>query len=155
MIKKHVMVGALMALSSTAAGASDVSPEDMVIKLFDAMRAGNGGAIREMVVADARLDRLKPDGTLQQGTFERWISWVDTQEDGDADEQVFGVKTLSASPELATVWAPFELTYKGKFVGCGINQFTLAKSKDGWKFLYGIDMHHDGDCAEFKKEIMK
>lgn len=127
----------------------------MVIALFDAMRAGDGQAIRNMVVAEARLDRLRPDQSLQQGTFERWISWVDTLEAGQADEQVFALKVTSSSPELVTVWAPFELTFKGKFVGCGVNQFNLVNTNEGWKFVYGIDKPYKGDCVQFKHKLLQ
>lgn len=144
-----LLAGIFLAFSRLAS-ASETSPEDMVAQLFDAMRAGDGAAITAMVVPDARLDRLKPDGSLQQGAFTRWIDWVDQQEAGDADEQIFGVQVMSQSPELTTVWAPFSLTYKGKFIGCGVNQFTLAKTAEGWKFVYGIDMPHKGDCDAFR-----
>ncbi len=144
-----------MVIASVSASAEQATPEDMVNSLFDAMRAGNGAAIREMVVADARLDRLRPDGTLQQGTFERWISWVDEQSEGDADEQIFGVKTLSQTEELATVWAPFTVVYKGKMVGCGVNQFTLVNTNDGWKFVYGIDKPEKDGCETYREKFEK
>lgn len=122
-------------------------------QLFDAMRAGDGDALRALVVVDARLDRLQPDGSLRQGSFERWISWVDQQEEGDADEQIFSVQTLSKSAELATVWAPFTIMYKGELVGCGVNQFTLGKTGDGWRVLYGIDMPSEADCTTFPDQF--
>ncbi|MBL4790026.1 MAG: nuclear transport factor 2 family protein [Kordiimonadaceae bacterium] len=132
------------------ASAADKTPKDIVDQLFAGMLAGDGAAISALVVEGAKLDRLQKDGTLKQGDFTGWITWVDSQNAGDADEQVFNVTTLQMSPELATVWAPFELHYKGKLAGCGVNQFTLAKSNDGWRILYGIDMPHDGDCATFR-----
>lgn len=144
------MLASCMGWSSVSA---ETTPEDVVVKLFDAMRAGDGDALRQLVVADARLDRLRPDGTLQQGPFERWISWVDTQEEGDADEQIFGVETLSRSPELATVWAPFTIRYKGDLVGCGVNQFTLGKTAEGWRVLYGIDMPSQADCTTYPDQF--
>lgn len=127
--------------------------EEVIETLFDAMRAGDGAAIRAMVVDDARLDRLQPDGSLRQGTFDRWISWVDQQAEGDADEQIFGVEVLSKSDELATVWAPFTIRYKGDLVGCGVNQFTLGKTADGWRILYGIDMPATTDCETFPDQF--
>jgi len=117
------------------------------------MLAGDGAAIAALVESDARLDRLRPDGTLQLGKFTDWINWVDQQEAGAANEQIFNVKTLSVSPELATVWAPFILHFKGELVGCGVNQFTLAKSSAGWRILYGIDMPHKGGCTKFRELV--
>lgn len=133
--------------------ADDSGPEELLTALFDAMRAGDGDAIRAIVVSDARLDRIRKDGSLQQGHFERWIRWVDQQNDGAADEQVFGVKVLSESPELATVWAPFTLRYKGDLVGCGINQFTMAKANAGWRIVYGIDIHVEADCETYPRQF--
>ena len=151
-MRKILMVTVMTCLGLSSASA-EMTPEDVVVKLFDAMRAGDGEALRQLVVADARLDRLRPDGTLQQGPFERWISWVDTQEQGDADEQIFGVETLSKSPELATVWAPFTIRYRGDLVGCGVNQFTLGKTAEGWRVLYGIDMPSQADCTTFPDQF--
>ena len=123
---KIIFVILAVVLGAGRAMAGD-DAQAVVYALFDAMRAGDGAAVRALVVPDARLDRLRKDGTLHQGNFEAWASWVDQQAAGDADEQIFGVRTLSVSPELATVWAPFTVTYKGELVGCGVNQFTLAK----------------------------
>jgi len=156
MTKSRIMASYVFAtmltlvLPSTAAADT---PADVVNKLFAGMLAGDGAAISALVEADARLDRLRPDGSLHHGTFTDWINWVDQQEPGAANEQIFAVKTLSSSPALATVWAPFILHYKGELVGCGVNQFTLAKSNAGWRIMYGIDMPHKGDCTKFRELI--
>ena len=147
-ITNVVLITVMLVLLPNAAKAD--TPVDAVNKLFAGMLAGDGAAIAALVEEDARLDRLRSDGTLQLGKFTDWINWVDQQEAGAANEQIFSVKTLSASPELATVWAPFVLHYKGELVGCGVNQFTLAKSNAGWRILYGIDMPYKGDCTEFR-----
>jgi len=151
-MKKIGMVAAL-ALSFGTSAAEEQTPKQVVNRLFDAMRLGNGAAIAKLVVDEARLDRLKKDGSLHQGTFTDWINWVDQQEAGDADEQIFGVETFQKSPKLATVWAPFIIHYKGELVGCGVNQFTLAKSNEGWRILYGIDMPHSGACGNYRKQF--
>ncbi len=152
---KHIflVLTAVACLTSTAV--AEETAEDVIVQLFDAMRAGDGDAIRAMVVADARLDRLQPDGTLRQGTFDRWINWVGQQAEGAADEQIFSVETLSRTDELATVWAPFTIRYKGELVGCGVNQFTLGKTGNGWRILYGIDKPAQEDCATFRENFGK
>lgn len=148
---RAIAAAGLAAMVSLPASAE--TPQDVIVKLFDAMRAGDGAALSALVVPDARLDRLQPDGTLRQGAFARWIAWVDEQAEGDADEQIFGVKTLSVSDELSTVWAPFTIRYKGELVGCGVNQFTLAKTGEGWRILYGIDMPSTEDCSTFRDQF--
>lgn len=152
---KHITFALAGLVCITPYVAAEETAEDVIVQLFDAMRAGDGDTIRAMVVADARLDRLQPDGTLRQGTFERWINWVGQQAEGDADEQIFSVETLSRTDELATVWAPFTIRYKGDLVGCGVNQFTLGKTADGWRILYGIDKPAQEDCATFRENFGK
>lgn len=152
---KHIYFALAGLACATPHAAAEETAEDVVVQLFDAMRAGDGDTIRAMVVADARLDRLQPDGTLRQGTFDRWINWVGQQAEGDADEQIFSVETLSRTDELATVWAPFTIRYKGEMVGCGVNQFTLGKTADGWRILYGIDKPAQEDCATFRENFGK
>lgn len=151
-LARKYLAAVAMVFAVSPAGAAQ-SPEDVVITLFNGMRSGDADAIRALVVPDARLDRLHPDGRLQQGTFERWINWVGQQAEGDADEQIFGVETLSKSEELATVWAPFTIRYKGELVGCGVNQFTLGKTADGWRILYGIDKPAQTDCETFPDQF--
>ncbi|MBO6504713.1 MAG: nuclear transport factor 2 family protein [Kordiimonadaceae bacterium] len=150
---RNMVIAALAVFGLAVPSQAESEAEQVVEKLFDAMRAGDGAAIRAMVVDDARLDRLQPDGALRQGTFDRWINWVDQQAEGDADEQIFGVEVLSKSAELATVWAPFTIRYKGDLVGCGVNQFTLGKTADGWRILYGIDMPAEVDCETFPNQF--
>ena len=151
MKSKMITLCAATMLTSVEAIA-ETTPEDVIDTLFEGMLAGDGSVIRALVMPGARLDRLQEDGSIRGGNFESWISWVDTQNNGDANEQIFGVQTMSRTDELATVWAPFTLVYKGDLVGCGVNQFTLAKSVDGWRVVYGIDKHEPKgtDCNAFR-----
>jgi hypothetical protein len=127
------------------------TPEDVVNQLFDAMRAGDGAAIRALVQEGAPLQRLKADGTLKSGSFEKWAAWVDTLEAGDADEQVFDVETFYGGPGFATVSAPFVIYLKGELKGCGVNQFTMVETNEGWRIVHGMDVPHAGDCVSFRE----
>lgn len=155
---KKLMAGAALAatmISASMAHADTETPDGVIHAVFDAMRAGNGEAIKKLATPHTRLDRLHSDGRLEQGVLSDWADWVDKQSAGDADERVFGVQTLSRSPELATVWAPFTIRYKGELVGCGVNQFTLAKTSEGWRIVYGVDMPSQDDCNTFPDQFMK
>lgn len=155
---KKLVVGAALAATITAASMAQVdaeTPEGVINDVFDAMRAGNGDAIKKLATSYARLDRLHSDGRLELGALNDWAEWVDKQSAGDADEQIFGVQTWSRSPELATVWAPFTIRYKGELVGCGVNQFTLAKTSEGWRIVYGVDMPSEEDCGTFPERFKK
>ncbi|GHF22422.1 hypothetical protein GCM10017044_15820 [Kordiimonas sediminis] len=136
-----------LALCSVQAQAGD-TPQSTIENLFKAMYAGNGAAVRSAFVEDATLDRATKEGGLRRSGFSGWADWVDTQQAGDADERIFGLKVQEFG-SLATVWAPFKLWYKGDLVSCGVNTFTLTKIDTDWKIIHGIDRHHDGDCTDF------
>ncbi len=139
----------LTALTFAAASHGQESPRDAVDALFDAMRAGDGEAVLGLVADGAPLMRVEAEGTVRNSAFEDWAAWVEVQNNGDADEQIFAVSTR-VHGDLASVWAPFVLYYKGELVGCGVNQFTLAREKDAWTIIHGIDTQDGGDCATFQ-----
>ncbi|MEO1028496.1 MAG: nuclear transport factor 2 family protein [Pseudomonadota bacterium] len=142
-------------LLPAAAQEIDRTPEDVVYELFDAMRAGDGEAARDLIhdPATSPLNRMQKDGTFRQNTFQGWTDWIDTQEDGDADEQIFEVRT-QVFGHLATVWAPFMLTYKGELRGCGVNMFTLGMIEGEWKIIAGIDTQADTPCETFESDYI-
>lgn len=125
------------------------TPRDAVDNLFDAMRAGNGDAILDNVAVDAPLMRIEAGGNVRSSSFEEWASWVDVQNEDDADEEIFDV-AVHEHGGMASVWAPFILRYKGDIAGCGVNQFTLAYAAEKWTIVHGIDIADDGDCETFK-----
>jgi len=129
---------------------SQETPREVVDALFDAMRSGDGDAVREQIADNAALARVQANGNVRASSFNDWADWVDAQNQGDADEQIFDV-TVNQSGNLASVWAPFILHYKGDLVGCGVNQFTLARTGGTWTIIHGIDTQDDGDCSTFKE----
>ena len=153
MMKKILFtVGLMMSFAVSAAETvetrQDVSAEETIIKLFDAMRAGDGAAIHAIFLPDANLDRVRATGEYRKSSFTPWADWVDEQADGDADEQIFSVRSQEFG-NLAYVWAPFKVVYKGELVGCGVNHFTLIKQDGDWRIAHGIDTNFDGDCNSF------
>lgn len=139
----------LLAAAFAFAAHAQETPRDIVDALFDGMRSGDGEAVRDVVADQAPLMRVEADGSVRPSTFDGWADWVDVQNAGDADEQIFDV-SVNEHGNLASVWAPFILHYKGELAGCGVNQFTLARAKDSWVIIHGIDTQDGGDCSTFK-----
>jgi len=136
----------LCSLSATS------NPLATVNSLFDAMRAGDGQAASALTLDGAQLDRAQADGTIRRGSFEKWTHWVNQQSPGDADEQIFATQ-VTAYGGVANVFAPFLLYYQGELASCGVNQFMLVKTREGWRISYGIDTAYSGDCKTFKADF--
>ena len=48
---------------------------------------------------------------------------------------------------LATFWAPYDFYRDGKFSHCGIDVFTLVRTKEGWKITGGSYTVQRTGCA--------
>ncbi|MEO6130466.1 MAG: nuclear transport factor 2 family protein [Saprospiraceae bacterium] len=55
---------------------------------------------------------------------------------------------------MATVWAPYEFFYDGKFSHCGVNSMQLMKVKGEWKITQISDTRRKKDCIN-DKDIMQ
>lgn len=54
--------------------------------------------------------------------------------------------TVLVSGPMAVVWMPFTFKLDGQHSHCGVNNFTLAMTDDGWKIIDSA-YNHDTDCA--------
>lgn len=53
---------------------------------------------------------------------------------------------------IAVVWAPYTLSLSGKFSHCGIDVFTLLRTKEGWKIVSCVYSVEPNGCDAIKKE---
>lgn len=146
---RHFICLSAIAFGLAGLANAQETPRAAVDMLFEGMRAGDGDMVRSVVSEEATLTRVEVGGTVRQSSFTDWALWVDAQNEGDADEQIFDVE-VNQSGNLASVWAPFTLTYKGDLVGCGANTFILAMENDRWTITHGTDTQDSGDCATFE-----
>ena len=128
------------------------TPEEAVRSMFRAMYLGDASLVDRVFLEDAQLRRVTASGDVRPDGLKRWRDWVGEQSEGDAVEEIFNVK-VEEFGHLATVWAPFVVTYKGEKVGCGVNQFTLAKTEDDWRIVFGMDTAAEAtiECESFKQ----
>lgn len=151
-LKIACMVTLTLMTVSVKAADQPATPKQVIISLFDAMRAGDKEKLLSLWAEGASLRRITAKGQLRPDGLQRWANWVGTLKAGQADEQIFNVR-VEQFGNLATVWAPFKISLDGKLVGCGVNQFTLAKQQDqGWKIVSGIDTNATGDCQAYGKK---
>ncbi|MEM9571120.1 MAG: hypothetical protein AAF996_06615 [Pseudomonadota bacterium] len=130
------------------------TPETTAYSMMRAMYQGDADLVDQVFTSDAQLRRVTSEGELRPDGLQRWRDWVGTLAVGDAHEALFGV-TSETFGNLATVWAPFTITYQGEMVGCGINQLTLAKIDENWRVVFGIDTQAPKNtCDTFKADYL-
>ena len=130
------------------------TPEATVFSMMRAMYQGDAGMVDQIFVTDAELRRVTHEGDLQPDGLVRWRDWVSTLEIGEAHEELFAVTTEQRGP-LATVWAPFVITYQSELVGCGVNTLTLARQDQDWRVVFAMDTSEPAEtCAGFKSRYL-
>ena len=127
------------------------SPEASVYSMMRAMYQGSTDMVDEVFLDTATLRRINREGEVQSDGLPRWRDWVGTLTVGDAHEELFEVTSEQYGP-LATVWAPFVITYQGEIAGCGINTFTLAEIDGDWRIIFGTDTGAPRDTCDTFRE---
>ena len=129
------------------------TPEQTAHSMMKAMYLGSAEMLDKVFVEDAQLRRITADGQLRPDGYAKWRAWVGEQAKGDVFEDIFGVETRIFG-NLATVWAPFVVSYKNEIVGCGVNQLSMARQGGEWRIVSGMDTNTDTDCATFKADYL-
>ena len=118
---------------------------EVIEGIFDAMREGDAGKHRTFFLSDTHTGRMTKKGEYQASKAEDWSKSISALTPGAVDEQLHDVKIM-VEGTLAMAWTPFKLNVDGKLRSCGINQFTLGKTPEGWKVVYAIDIHTPQKC---------
>jgi len=126
------------------------TPQGTAYAMMIAMYRGDADMVDKVFQDDGDLNRVGPDGIVEFGGRKGWQDWVGTLDVGQAHEELFGIEVQQFG-NLATVWAPFVISFDGKIVGCGVNQLSMAQTNGEWRIVSGMDVQAPRDeCADFK-----
>jgi len=130
------------------------TPEGTAHAMMMAMYRGDAGMVDAVFMEGAALRRIKADGSVQPDGLKRWRNWVGTLEPGQAHEEIFGLK-VNQFENLATIWAPFVITFNGEIAGCGVNQLSMARNEGEWRVVSAMDTPAPKEsCATFKESYL-
>ncbi len=121
-----VFAGALCAQTSEETAVVAVAQ-----KLFDAMAAKDGEAARAVGTADARHVAIRADGTFTVTSHDQFAGRLAASK-GAWLERMWNPK-VQVRGRIANVWAEYDFHRDGQFSHCGIDNFTMVKSAEGWK----------------------
>ncbi len=144
---------ALFALLLPATARAQPTPADeamaAVTALFEGMKAADSSAVAHVLHPDARL----VTAAVREGVpavvptpIPAFLAGVAGAAPGALDERLYDVE-VRADGTMAAVWAPYRFYLNGQFSHCGVNQFTLARTADGWKILHILDTRRRADCT--------
>ena len=119
-----------------------------VNSLFEGMKKADTNLLKNCFSSDAIMQTIQDNKGIVKVSNESvadFIALVGKEKEGAADEQIM-FETIKINGSLATVWAPYNFYYKGKFSHCGVNSFQLVRLNAGWKIQYIIDTRKKEGC---------
>lgn len=136
--------------SRTPAAAPSATPHaehaavvQAVQRLFDGMAAADTVALRAALHPQAQLVVVGAGGQVEAMPSAPWIRSFATMR-ARIVERMWDPK-VEVRGDLATLWAPYDLTVDGAFSHCGIDAVQLARTAEGWKpFIVSFTMEATG-----------
>ena len=149
---------AIVALGAVTTGAraqdDPAEVEAVIVRLFDAMRAGDTTAVRATFHEDMTLmsTGTNPEGQPVVGgaSADRFVASVGQQPAGSLDERL-GPSEIWVEDNLATARMKYAFHYDGALSHCGVNVFMLARTADGWKIISVADTRRQAGCEDWLK----
>lgn len=126
----------------------------VVDALFDAMRAADSAAVRELFHPE--MGKMASSGVRDGvagvgfGAIAGFVEAVGGAEPGAFDEKI-GPAEIRIDDNLATVFTPYAFHYNGNLSHCGVNVFLIARVGDDWRIVGLADTRRGQGCEEWLK----
>lgn len=120
----------------------------VVKQLFDGMRKGDSAMVRRAFHPQAQLASVgtragAPD--VRFDSLSEFARAVGTPHTEMWDERTHD-EMVHVDGGMAMVWAPYEFYAGTKFSHCGVDNFQLARTADGWKIIALVDTRQKTGC---------
>lgn len=121
----------------------------VVIDLFDGMRAGDSAKVHQCfyaeVVMQSSFTTKKGDKVLKSGSLQNFLDAIGTPHKEVWDEKIRNTK-INIDGNLAQVWTEYAFYLDEKFSHCGVDAILMTKTEDGWKIFSLADTRRRADC---------
>lgn len=122
---------------------------EVVLNVFDAMRAGDSTMLGKSFVADAQMYTATYDKEgnpiLTQGSLHQFKLAVGSSHDKVYDEPIWNTE-IKIDGLLAQVWTDYAFYLGDSFSHCGVDAFQLFKTQEGWKIFHLTDTRRRDNC---------
>ena len=138
-----VIAIALVAAMLGVAHAQPASERDAVLKVvqafFDTMTARDVEGARKVLQPQGRFHAMRMrEGKPDVRAFSNEEYFADLKASTQKMQERIWNPEVRVSGLIATVWASYDFWIDGKFSHCGVDQFDLIKTEDGWKIACGV-----------------
>ena len=111
------------------------------------MKNADSAGIKNSFTENAIMQTFGKNGEIRTEKVSGFATQVGKSEKNSLDER-FTIKNILIDENMASVWAPYEFYYQGKFSHCGVNNIQMVKEKGFWKINYIIDNRRKENCKK-------
>jgi hypothetical protein len=151
-----VVAGTARPMRAQGAPAKSLGAEEQAVlatvqRLFDAMRAKDTAAFREIFEPNARLvgmrARQNGEQVVQVLPWDRFGAFMASDTRGPWIERAWSPE-VRVHGTLATVWAEYDFHFGQTPSHCGVDAVQLLKTPSGWKIVSIADTYEPTGCPK-------
>ncbi len=144
MIKKILLTFFISIVIQNSYAQDTAGVKRVIENMFIAMKNSDTVLLKSCFSSNAVVQTIlsSPSGAeVKEASVQAFLNSVAKQPVGAIDERIVFGKIL-INKELASVWTPYQLYVKEKYIHQGVNSFQVVRTKDGWKIQYLIDTRY-------------
>ncbi len=121
----------------------------VVNELFEGYRTGDSARVSKTFEKGAVMQRVanKEGKTIVTPTssVQGWLNYIGAGLEEVHDEPIWD-SVVQIDGDLASVWTKFAFYLDGKFHHCGVDNFLLHQTDEGWKIFHIVDTNQETGC---------
>lgn len=122
---------------------------DVVNLFFESMTKRDTATLNKIMAKEGRYYGLREASefwSTHTATHTKYIAGL-AQGEQLLQERIWDPK-INVHKSIAMLWAPYDIYVDENFLHCGVNAFSLIKTKEGWKIAGTVFTMEPDGCAE-------
>lgn len=121
----------------------------VINELFEGYRTGDSSRVSNTFEKGAIMQRIEiKDGktiVTPTSSVQGWLNYIGSGLEEIHDEPIWDTE-VQIDGNLASVWTKFAFYLGGKFHHCGVDNFLLHQTDEGWKIFHIVDTNQETGC---------
>jgi hypothetical protein len=143
-----VVVLILSAAPAAAQESEEQAVKDVVVRLFDGMRARDTALMRTVFAEEAQFYGVGRDGAISVSTPGDFMRSIGGGPVGLVVDEVLHDVEVRVDGPLAAVWTYYDFFAGDRFSHCGYDAIQLLKLAGEWKIVAIADSRRTADCRQ-------
>ncbi len=128
------------------------SAKEMVQAFFKAFHEQDSVKLKTYAFEETQLKSIAKNAegkmVIHTDTYEKFVNSITSIPAEVEFEERLGLLEAQTDGYLANVWMPYEFYLNGELSHCGVNNFQLMNTDEGWKIISIVDTRKKQACKD-------